>query len=571
MATAPSDGNLPQRPLRLWPGVLLGALVLVDWFVIPLVVQDSMAPVLLGALAGGALIALWWLLFSRAPWVERIGALILMAAGFAVLTLVGHPTIRGALLYIFAVPSLNLGLVAALVATRRLGARVRRTAIAAALLLVCAVLAMIRTGGMSSAADSDLAWRFSPTPEERLLAAAEAPAGSAAAAPAVAGAAGWPGFRGRQRDGAVPDTAIATDWKLSPPAALWRRPVGPGWSSFAVGGELIYTQEQRGEDEAVSCYRLATGELVWQHRDRARFWEAAAGAGPRGTPTLAGDRVFSLGATGIVNALDAATGAKLWSRDAAAELEAITPTWGLSGSPLVVGELVIFAVSGRLAAYDKTTGEERWRGPAGGGSYSSPHLVTLDGVEQLLLLSSKAGARSVAPADGKVLWEHAWNGYPIVQPALTEDGGLLVSVSDKGGVRRLAVARGEGDWSATERWTSIGLKPYFNDLVVHRGHAYGFDGGILAAIDLLDGQRKWKGGRYGRGQLILLPQQDLLLVLSESGELALVAAKPDRFEELARQPAIEGKSWSHPVLVGDTLLVRNDQQMAAFRLAAAPG
>ena len=178
------------------------------------------------------------------------------------------------------------------------------------------------------------------------------------------------------------------------------------------------------------------------------------------------------------------------------------------------------------------------------------------------------GATSVAPADGKSLWEHRWPGSPIVQPALTADGDILIAASGSG-TRRIAVAHGARGWTVEERWTSTGLKPYFNDFVVHRGHAFGFDGRILACIDLEDGQRKWKGGRYGNGQLVLLPEQDVLLVLSEEGELALVAATPDRFTELARFPAIEGKTWNHPVLVGDVLLVRNGQEMAAFRLPLA--
>ena len=139
------------------------------------------------------------------------------------------------------------------------------------------------------------------------------------------------------------------------------------------------------------------------------------------------------------------------------------------------------------------------------------------------------------------------------------------------GTRRLAVAQGTGGWTVEERWTSTGLKPYFNDLVVHKGHAYGFDGSILACIDLQDGHRNWKGGRYGNGQLLLLPDQDLLLVLSEEGELALVAATPDQFTEIARFRAMEGKTWNHPVLFGDTLLVRNGEEMAAFRLSLAGG
>jgi hypothetical protein len=194
--------------------------------------------------------------------------------------------------------------------------------------------------------------------------------------------------------------------------------------------------------------------------------------------------------------------------------------------------------------------------------------VTIDGVDQVLQLS-EAGVTSVAPSDGTLLWEHAWKGYPIVQPALTGDGDILISISESSGTRRIAVARGPDGWSVQERWTSNGLKPYFNDFVVHNGYAFGFDGSILACIDLKDGMRKWKGGRFGNGQLVLLRDQELLLVLSEQGELVLVPATPDQFTELARFQAIEGKTWNHPVLAGDILLVRNGEEMAAFRLPLA--
>jgi hypothetical protein len=213
-------------------------------------------------------------------------------------------------------------------------------------------------------------------------------------------------------------------------------------------------------------------------------------------------------------------------------------------------------------------------GPTGGAGYSSPHLATLDGVDQILLLR---GSRtiSVAPADGSLLWEHKWEpGVGIVQPALVEGNSVLLSTGDAmGGVgmRRIDVSHKAAGWAVEERWTSRGLKPYYNDFVVHKGHAYGFDGSILACIDLADGNRKWKGGRYGSGQMVLLPDQDVLLVLSEEGELAVVSATPDKFTELARFKAIEGKTWNHPVLVGDVLLVRNGEEMAAFRLSPARG
>jgi outer membrane protein assembly factor BamB len=384
----------------------------------------------------------------------------------------------------------------------------------------------------------------------------------------------WPGFRGPHRDGIIPGVRIETDWSRSKPVEVWRRPVGPGWSSFAVHGDLLYTQEQRGEDEVVACYNATTGKPVWTHRDAARFWESNAGAGPRGTPTLANGRVYAFGATGIVNVLDARDGAVVWTRNAASDTGAKLPEWGFASSPLVLDDEVIVAASGKLAAYDLATGKPRWFGPEGGWGYSSPHLATIGGVAQIVLLNG-AGAISVAPADGTLLWKHEWKGDGIVQPALTVDGDVLIGTgSGIGpgagmGVRRIAVAHGSGGWTVEERWTSKGLKPYFNDFVVHKGYAFGFDGSILACIDLKDGKRMWKGGRYGQGQLVLLPDQDLLLVLSEEGELALVSAAPDQFKELARILGVEGKTWNHPVVAGNVLLVRNGQEMAAFRLAPA--
>jgi outer membrane protein assembly factor BamB len=443
----------------------------------------------------------------------------------------------------------------------------------ATILLACGVWALLRTNGITGNAASDFAWRWAQTAEQRLLAHASGePAALPPAPPAAKAGADWPGFRGPDRNGVIPGVRIETDWSRWPPVKLWRRPVGPGWSSFAVRGDLLYTQEQRGGDEVVACYNLTTGEPVWRHRDAARFWESNGGAGPRATPTLGNGRVYTFGATGILNALDAGSGAVVWSRNARSDAGKKVPDWGFASSPLVAGDVVIVAAAGQLAAYDLASGKPRWFGPNGGAGYSSPHLLTIGGVAQILLMSGH-GATSVAPADGTLLWEYPWpSELAIVQPALTSDGDVLLSVAsgaEGSGMRRITVAQGPGGWTIHERWSSVGLKPYFNDFVVHNGHAFGFDGSILACIDLEDGKRKWKGGRYGNGQLVLLPDQDLLLVLSEEGELALVGAVPGQFTELARFPAIEGKTWNHPVLAGDVLLVRNGQEMAAFRLSLA--
>ena len=216
----------------------------------------------------------------------------------------------------------------------------------------------------------------------------------------------------------------------------------------------------------------------------------------------------------------------------------------------------------------------RLSGPDGGDSYSSPEVVTIDGIQQILLMSA-TGATSVAPADGKLLWKHEWpSDTRIMQPAVTADGDLLITSGDAMGgvgIRRIAVTHTSAGWKTEERWTSRGLTPGFNDTVVHNGHAFGFSGSILACIDVKDGTRNWKGGRYGNGQIVLLADQDLLIVVSEEGDLALVKATPDQFTELARVPAIHGKTWGHPALAGDVLLVRNGEEMAAFRLAPAGG
>ena len=612
----PDPYSLRPAPLRLWPGVALAGFVLLARFGLSVAMPD--APILgmepgvvglLGSVIGTLAIILWWLFFSRAPWSERLGALVMMAVAIMATRAVAHKSITGAgqgyLLYIMAIQVMGLALVLWAVASRNRSAGARRASMAAALVAACGLWAIVRTDGVSSnMLGSDYHWRWTPTAEELLLAQAanepapvatptvaiEAPKEVAAPAPVatpvapvaipevvtadpvppeVASVAEWPGFRGSARDNVIRGVRINADWTASPPVQIWRRPVGPGWSSFAVQGDLIYTQEQRGNEEMVAAYRLSTGEPVWRHSNPVRFYESNGGAGPRATPTLDQDRVFAHGATGIVNALDARTGKLLWSHDSSADTDVPVPGWGFSSSPLVVDDRVIVAASGALIAYDAVTGERRWLMKSRGGSYSSPHLLTINGVDQVVLMGGK-GTTSVAVADGTVLWENPWAGSPMVQPALLPGGDLLITSADAMsglGVRRLGLTQGPSGWTAAERWTSRGLKPYFNDYVVHKGHVYGFDGNILSSVNLENGERAWKGGRYGNGQMLLLADQDLLLITSEEGELVLVSATPDKFTELTRFPALNAKTWNHPVLVGDVLLVRNGEEMAAFRLS----
>ena len=602
---------ITRKPLRLWPGLLVAALVLLLRFVVPLFVPDAMLVGIFAGLIGLVLVVLWWLFFSRAPWTERIGAIVLMVVAVAATTLVVDASISTGMMnrmfYIYAAPpTLAIAFVAWAVATRHVVGALRWITMAAAIAIGCGVWTLVRSEGIKGAG-AEIAWRWTPTAEQRLLAQAgeepqPAPTASAPAAspsptpgtptparpapgtpadatapgipavdPTPAAAAEWPGFRGPDRNSAVQGVRISTDWSAAPPKELWRKPIGPGWSSFAVDGDRIYTQEQRGDDELVSAYSIKTGAPIWRHREAARFWESNGGAGPRATPTLSRGRVYAFGATGILSALDAATGGRIWSTNVATDTGKKVPIWGFSSSPVVVDEVVVVAAAGKLAAYDVATGKPRWMGPNGGGGYSSPQLMTIGGVQQIVFMSS-AGAIGLNPADGTTLWEHAWEGTPIVQPAKLESGDLLISSADMMGgmaMRRLAVAPQGSTWSVQERWNSRSLKPYFNDFVVHKGHAYGFDGSILSCIDVETGERKWKGGRYGQGQFVLLTEQDLLVVLSEEGDVALVSATPDAHQEFAKFKAIEGKTWNHPVVVRNVLLVRNGEEMAAFRLPGA--
>jgi outer membrane protein assembly factor BamB len=572
MATTEIAIAPPRKSLRLWPGVIAVVLQWLGWFLLPVVLPQATFIGLLIGVLGGLAILLWWLLFSRAPWVERIGAPLLIVGALILTKRLVHPSIAGGgmgmLLYILAIPVFGLVLVAWAVVTRRFTAGARRVALLATILLGCSVFLVIRTGGLTAEFDNDFHWRWSKTPEQQLLAQASEETAAPANSPAPTTAeSGWSGFRGPQRDSTVHGVRIKTDWSAAPPVQLWRRPVGPAWSSFAVYNGRLYTQEQRGEEEIVACHDLSTGKPVWKHSDRARFYESNAGPGPRATPALSNGRVYTQGATGIVNVLDAATGAVVWTRNAVNDTGAKVPGWGIAGSPLVVNDLVIVAASGNLVAYDLASGKPRWQGPTGGSGYSSPQLVTINGVQQVVLLNSN-GAISVSPADGKVLWEHKWEGVPIVQPGVAPNGDLLLSVSESSGLRRLAVAQGSAGWTVQERWTTEDMNPWFNDFVVHNGHAYGFNGSSLVCVNLEDGKLKWKGKRYGFGQLILLPEQEVLLIMSEQGELALAKAASDQFTELGHFPALEGKTWNHPVLVGDVLLVRNDHEMAAFRLSS---
>ena len=378
----------------------------------------------------------------------------------------------------------------------------------------------------------------------------------------------FPQFLGPTRDGRVPGVRLARTW-ASLPRAMWRRPVGPAWSGFAIAGDYAVTQEQRGEQELVTCYDLASGSPLWADAEATRWEDPIGGPGPRATPSIDASRVFALGGTGRLTALDLETGRRLWSVDVREEAHVELPTYGVSASPLVLDDFVVVAAGGRdgdaLVAYDVLTGARRWAGGSAGPAYGSPRAATLAGLSQIVLLSDDAVAGHAA-SDGRLLWSFEWPSGTerTFTPLVLPEDRVFVSGGYGVGARLLEVRRSVEDFGADLVWSSPALKAKFTNVVWRDGFLYGLDDGILACVDAASGGRRWKGGRYGHGQTLLV--DDLLLVLAEDGEVALVEAEPTAYRELGRFAALSGKAWNVPALAGPYLVVRNDREAACFEL-----
>lgn len=595
MTTLPNDASTPSaphdasaaaarpRPLRIWPALLLLGLVGAAKAV-PYVVTDLSTGVFTFAvfapLVAGVGILLWWMLASRATIVERLLGPLLVALVAAAAYFLLDQSIQGMGFLFFVMPTGVAATGLALVCLGRARPALRLWGPVLGAIVGFAGWDVARNDGISGDFKTSLHWRWEPTAEQRFLASlkqdgtSRAPAAEEAVSSEAIDRAQWPEFRGPRRDGSVPGVAIDTDWQAHPPKELWRRKVGPGWSSFSVAGRALFTQEQRGDVEVVACYDADTGAELWTHESPARFWESVAGAGPRATPTLKRGRVFAVGATGLVHCLNPANGATIWERDLAKDGERQPLMWGFACSPLVVDDLVIVYAGGAddkgVFAYDIETGQPRWSAPAGDHSYSSPQRATVAGRDLVLMLTN-TGLSAIDPADGKNAWTYEWKyeGYRVIQPLVVDESGILLGTGMGTGTRCVDVAAADGSAEIKDRWTSLDIKPDFNDYVAHKGCLYGFDHNIFSCIDLATGKRNWKKGRYGNGQVLLLPDADQLLVLTETGEVVVVRANPKNLEELARTKVLSDKTWNHPVLVGNRLYVRNGEEAVCLELPMA--
>ena len=572
-----SAGSTSSLVVRLWPAwVLLIFQSIVFALSITSGINNAVrfGYMMLGPAVGSALFIVWLLLASQLAWPQRFTlTAVIIAVPICISPLVHDSLKLGLLLY--GAPLSMLAVVAGLWVTERRADHRQGKTIVCGLLVIWGLFPLGRIDGFRGNYLPELAWRWSPTPEQLLIAEETAPSVSAVSGWSASDAE-WPGFRGMNRDSVAVNSRGTIDWSTSSPIERWRVPVGPGWSSFAFAAGRLFTQEQRGKNELVTCYDAETGALIWAHGTDARFSEVVSGAGPRATPTLSGERLFSLGATGVFQCLNSANGELIWQRDLREEFAAPVPMWGFSSSPLVVEGRVVVVYAGAddengLMGFDTTTGEVVWRvASAGRGiNYSSPQSVELAG-QRLVVFGDAEGLFALKPTTGDVVWRYRptdWSGPAVCQPQLLDDNSLIVPLGDGIGLARLQIDCGtDGSWQIQEKWSTNRLKPSFNDFLLHRGNVYGFDQNIFVSLDAKTGRRNWKRGRYGFGQAILLPMVDQMIVTTEQGDLTVVAADPERHVEHGRIPALGGKTWNHPIVVDDRLYVRNGEFAVCYEL-----
>ncbi len=567
------------KSLRVWPVVVLVAVMLLAKN-ITRIVDDG--PSFLWMIAGlgpallSMLIVLWWVTFSRARWFERVIGLFGILVSLVITAFTVDPSLHGPAFIAFTIPVGIVLFALALIVMRNV-LSVRRTWVA----LGCALLGflistMLRTDGMWGNFAVELDWRWNKTAEQKLVeqksASEKAPVSIDAAEVAASLAkAEWPNFRGPNYNSTQPGVTIDKDWAANPPREVWRIAVGPAWSSMLIAGDLLFTQEQRGDNEAVVCYRATDGQELWTSEIASRFFEPLGGLGPRATPTLADDSLYTLGAEGWLQCIDATSGESKWKVDLRSVAKREPPMWGFSASPYVSESSVIVYAGGEekgIVAFDRNDGTEQWSAPCGKDSYASVQTMRFDGVDYLAILSDE-GLHLYDPQNGNVRLNYEWKhqGYRSLQPQLLDGNKVLIPTGMGTGTRLVEVAETDEQLRATELWTTRRLKSDFNDCVLHQGFAYGFDDGIFACIDLKTGEKAWKGGRYGKGQVFLLPDSDALIVQSETGEIVLLEASPENGpKELGKITSMVSKSWNHPVVVGKRLYARTANEMGCWEL-----
>jgi outer membrane protein assembly factor BamB len=380
----------------------------------------------------------------------------------------------------------------------------------------------------------------------------------------------WTNFRGPKRDARYEEATISTNWPANGLPVLWKQPVGVGYASFVIADGKAYTIEQRRSQEVVAAYDMNNGRELWTQKWNAEYTDST-GDGPRATPTWDAGRLYALGATGEMRCLDANSGSVIWGKNILTDNQAKNLPWAMAASPLIVDDKVIVLPGGTsgksVVAYNKNNGAPVWRVLNDTQAYVSPMLVELAGRRQIVVVSASRVV-GLAPENGALLWEYPWdtdNGINVSQPIMVDRNRFFIS-SGYGKGAALVEVKGSGNsFTASTVWENTNMKNKFNSSVLYNGYIYGLDEGILVCLDVNTGERKWKDGRYGYGQIILAGNH--LIVTSDKGDVALVKATPSAYTEVARFTAVQGQTWNYPAIDNGRLLVRNSNEMAAYDIS----
>jgi outer membrane protein assembly factor BamB len=380
----------------------------------------------------------------------------------------------------------------------------------------------------------------------------------------------WPQWRGPNRDGISNESGLLKTWPKEGPKILWRVPSGEGYAGIVIAKGRGYTMIGQSGNEFLICFDPANGKEIWRLKTDGLFYNDQ-GNGPRSTPIVDGDLVFGLSGNGKLHAANAKDGKAFWSHDLSGEYGGKIPTWGISTTPLVEGEMLIVDVGGKsghsVMAFDKRSGKVIWKSESDAPGYSAPIAITVNGVRQVLVFTGTALV-SLAPTSGKLFWRYDWEtrfDVNAATPVFIAPDKIFISSGYGKGSALLQTQANNGSATMKEIWKSREMKNHFSSSILRGNYLYGFDDFLLTCLEVNTGQPKWQQRGFNKGSLLYADGH--LIVLGEYGNLALVEATPEGYKEKASAQILKGKSWTMPTLAGGKLYLRNQSEMLCLEVA----
>ena len=362
----------------------------------------------------------------------------------------------------------------------------------------------------------------------------------------------WPRWRGPDANGISKETGWSAQWPAGGPKLIWKAKVGTGFTSFSVSQGRVYVMGNANDTDTVFCFEANTGKELWKHSYAAKLDPNVYEGGPNATPTVSGDRVYTLSKRAVVHCLDAAKGTVRWSTNLMEGLAVKMPDWGFSGSVLVEGDLCLLNVGSAGTALDAKTGKVVWFSGTEKAGYTTP-VAFGAGDDRAVVMAIKQDVVAVRVQDGKELWRFPWKTLYDVNAADPILVGNKVFISS--GYEHGAAVFDVGSTPPRTLWENKNMRNHFNSCALWQGHVYGVDENQLRCLAFDTGEAKWSERSVGKGSLTIADGK--LIVLSEKGELMVAEATPAAFKPISRGQVLGGKCWSTPVLANGKIYCRN--------------